>query len=129
MNHLFQSHTIAIAHLLEEFFERHPENKIEFWKCPNVDRWSRHQSHDADKETKISLLPLFSSKTSWDFSRKEEADNIIGQWQMCHQASEFKGSQFFVLKDSNDADLVPTYTKGGTWLFNMLDIQVRFVLT
>ena len=64
------------------------------------------------------MSPIFPSKTSWDFSRKE-ADSIIQQWQMCCQACKFEGSQFLELMNSNESHLLPAYVKGGTWLWHI----------
>jgi len=74
------------SHICWENFFKHPENKIEFWECPSTDKWNCH--HNADKEAKISSLTLFPSKIPWDFSRKEKANNMIRQWQMCLSSKE-----------------------------------------
>jgi len=44
--------------------------------------------HNVDKEAKISSLTPFPSKIPWDFSRKEKANNMIRQWQMCLSSKE-----------------------------------------
>jgi len=34
-----------------------------------------------DKETKkFDLIPLYLNKSSWDFSKKKECDDIIRDW-------------------------------------------------
>ena len=62
---------------------------------------------------KLTLLSCFPSKTSWDFSKKEESNDIIKNWQMTFQASDSKGTHFLELLDNN---LNPTYVKGGSWI-------------
>jgi len=70
-----------------------------------------------DKESKhIKTDPIFLSKTSWEFSRKEECDTIVKQWQMYFQASEYKGRNFLELNDNDHQPICPTYSKGGAKL-------------
>jgi len=70
-----------------------------------------------DKETKaFNPTPLFPSKTSWDFSKKSESDDILNVWKMTFQASDLKGKQFLNLLDDNNNIIEPSYTKGGSWL-------------
>jgi len=53
-----------------------------------------------DKDTKkLNLFPIFSYKTSWDFTKKEECDNIIKNWQISFQASDLKRKHFLNLLD------------------------------
>ena len=88
---------------------------IAFWDCPDSIKWSPHLL--VDKESKhIKIDPIFLSKTSWEFSRKEECDTIVKQWQMYFQASEYKGRNFLELNDNDHQPICPTYSKGGAWL-------------
>jgi len=61
-------------------------------------------------------MPLFSSKMLWDFSKKSECNNILNIWKMTFQASDLKEKQFLDLLDENNNIIVPSYTKGGSWL-------------
>jgi len=70
-----------------------------------------------DKESKkFNLTPILSCKTSWDYSKKEECNNIIRNWQMTFQASDLKGNHFLELLDNNYLPITPTYKKGGLWI-------------
>jgi len=64
-----------ISKELRVFFSKHENNTIEFWNCSN-DEWHLHAV--VDKEIKkFNFIPLYQSKVSWDYSKKEEHDNII----------------------------------------------------
>jgi len=63
---------------LRTFFNNHWDNSIEFWDCPSNIKWYLHAL--VDKETKkFDLILLYPSKSSWDFNKKEECDNIINE--------------------------------------------------
>jgi len=49
---------------------------------------------------------------SWDFNKKEESGNIIKNWQMTFQASDFKG-KYFDLLDNKLYLIIPLHIKGG----------------
>lgn len=73
--HLYHQQLIAISNELRTFFSKHGDNTIAFWDCPN-DEWILHKA--VDKETKhFNLVLLYSSKESWNFSKKKEYDNLI----------------------------------------------------
>jgi len=111
-SHPFQVHSVAILTELQKFFLQHQINSIEFWECPSHLNWSLHKV--VDKETKaFNPIPLFPSKTSWDFSKKSESDDILNVWKMTFQALDLKGKQF--LDDDNNI-IEPSYAKGGSWL-------------
>jgi len=57
--------------------------------------------------------PVYLCKTSWDYSKKSEYDDISNTWKMTFQASEGKGRQFLKLLDDNSNDIEPSYIKGG----------------
>ena len=61
---------------------------------------------------------MLLSKLSWDFSRKNECDNLIKKWKMTFQASNMKSKQFLNLVDSDNNLLEPSYIKGSPWLQN-----------
>ena len=95
------------------FFNKSSNNSIAFWDCPSSEKQIHHLA--VNKETKqLYCKPSFPCKSSWDFSKKEECDSIIQNWQMTFQASDYKGNHF--LFDDNYLPIKPTYTKGGTWL-------------
>ena len=57
--------------------------------------------------------PLFSSKTSWDYSKKVEYDDIANIWKMTFQALDGKEKQFLGLHDDDSNNIEPSYVKGG----------------
>ena len=114
-SHLFQIHSVAILTKLQQFFLWHHNNSIEFWKCPSCLNQSLHKV--VDKETKaFNPTPLFSRKTSWDFSKKNECDDILNVWKMTFQALDLKGKLFLNLLDDNNNIIKPFYAKKGSWL-------------
>jgi len=73
--HLYQQQLIVIFKELRVFFNKHVDNIIEFWNCSN-DEW--HLYTVVNKETeKFNLVFLYLSKSLWDFSKKEECNDII----------------------------------------------------
>ena len=61
---------------LKKFFNKDPNNIIEFWDYLDSVKWFSHIL--VDKETKcFKINTIFPSKLSWEFSRKEECDSII----------------------------------------------------
>jgi len=52
----------------------------------------------------------------WDFSKKEECNNIIRNWQMSFQVSDFKGKSFLNLLDNDFNFIEPSYIRGGPWI-------------
>jgi len=59
---------------------------------------------------------MFPCKSSWDFSKKSECDNLIQNWKMTFQASDHKDQQFLDLVDDNDNPIKLSYINGGLWL-------------
>jgi len=107
--HLYQ-YMIVISKDLRIFFSKHEENTIEFWDCPN-NKWDLHAV--VNKETrKFNLVPLYPSKESWNYSKKEECDNIIREWHLTFKLSNFKGRNFLPLLNNNLSEIKPAYTKG-----------------
>ena len=88
--HLFQVHSAAISKELRKFFIANNNNSIEFWKCPSYCGWPLFKSVDRDTKCFHQAL-LFPCKSSWDFSKKSECDDIIQNWKMTFQASDQKG--------------------------------------
>ena len=113
--HSYQLHSIAILRELQEFFNSNPDNTIEFWECPSCLKWRFH--HDVNKDSKSFYpTPSYSCKTSWDFCKKTDSDDIIKQWKMMFQASDGKGNQFLDLLDDDCNPIELLYIKGGPWL-------------
>jgi len=114
-SHPFQLHSIAILRKLQEFFSSNPDNTIEFWECPSRLKWRFHC--DVNKDSKSFYpTPSYPCKTSWDFCKKTNSDNIIKQWKMMFQASDGKENQFLDLLDDDLNPIEPLYIKGGSWL-------------
>ena len=61
-------------------------------------------------------MPIFLYKTSWNFSRKSECNDILCNWKMTFQASDGKGNHFLDLLDINFNFIKPFYTKEESWL-------------
>ena len=57
--------------------------------------------------------PSYSSKMSWDYSKKLECDNISNIWKMTFSALDGKRKQFLNLLDDDSNDIEPSYIKGG----------------
>jgi len=113
--HPYQILLAAILSDLCVFFNSHINNSIEFWECPSCLNWQLHEK--VDKKTKaFNFTPLLLCKNSWNFSKKNESDDILNAWKMMFQASNFKGNYFLDLLDDNDNIIEPTYVKGGSWL-------------
>ena len=61
-------------------------------------------------------IPCYPCKSSWDFSKKSECNDIFLRWKMSFQALDEKGYQFLELLNDNNNLLELTYSKGGLWL-------------
>ena len=62
-SNLYQIHSTAILHELQQFFSVCQENSVEFWECPSYLNWRLHKL--VDKESKLfNSQPLLSSKLS-----------------------------------------------------------------
>jgi len=111
-SHSFQAHLVAILAELCSFFLQHQNNSIEFWECPSHLNWSLHKA--VNKETKaFNPILLFLSKTSWDFSKKRESDDILNAWKMTFQALDLKGKQFLDLLNDDNNIIVLQLTPSG----------------
>jgi len=62
----------------------------------------------------FNLIPLFSSKSSWDFSKKNECDDLVNRWKMTFQALDMKDKYFLDLVDNDNNIIEPSYIKGGS---------------
>ena len=97
------------------FFSHHWENSIEFWKCSNQCKWSLHKVVAIEIKS-FSLILLFPSKLSWDFSKKNKCDDLVNRWKITFQTSDMKGKHFLNLVDNDNNTIEPSYIKGGSWL-------------
>ena len=55
--------------------------------------------------------PIFPYKSSQEFSKKSECDNILSNWKITFQASDIKGQYFLKLYNEDNKLLEPIYTK------------------
>ena len=115
MSHPYQGQAVAILSNLCQFFTKNQSNSIEFWECPSQLNWNLHKAVDRDSKL-FNPLPSFPSKTSWDYCKKVDCNDIINTWKMTFQASDGKECQFLDLVDSNFNAIESSYTKGGLWL-------------
>ena len=70
-----------------------------------------------DRETKqFCHILLFPCKSSWDFSKKSECDNIIKNWKMTFQALDLKGHHFLDIVNNDDNPIKPSYANDRSWL-------------
>lgn len=114
-SHPLQSHSVAILSELQLFFNKSQDNTIEFWECPSRLKWRFYKDIDKDSKS-FNPTPIFPYKTSWDYCKKTNSDDVIKQWKMRFQASDGKGNNFMDLLDDNSNIIEPSYIKGGPWL-------------
>ena len=74
-SHLLQIQSVAILKDLRLFFSKDPNNLIMFWECPSCLNWYLHKAVNLEMKVFHPTL-LFPSKTSWDYSKKVECDDI-----------------------------------------------------
>ena len=111
----YQTQSTAISCKLREFFERNTDNSIEFWNFPSHCNWSPHSI--INKETKsFNLILILLCKLSWDFSRKNECNNILNNWKIHFQASNDKGRNFLGLCDNNMQIISSLTYESSIWL-------------
>jgi len=111
----FQKQSADVLKELQMFFSLHQKNSIKFWECPSCCNWSLHKAVNT-KSKSFHPTPLFPSKLSWDFSKKQECDDLVNRWKMTFQASDSKGKHFLDLVDGDENTLEPSYIKGSSWL-------------
>jgi len=63
-------------------------------------------------------IPMFLSKLSWDFSKKNKCDDLVNKWKMTFEASDLKGKHFLNLVDGDNNSLELSYIRGSSWLQN-----------
>jgi len=70
-----------------------------------------------DKDTKkLNLILLYSSKMSWNFSKKKEYDDIIKEWYDKFKTSSLEGKFFLNLLNNNLLDIKSFYIEGELWI-------------
>ena len=62
------------------------------------------------------VTPSYLTKTSWDFYKKSDCDELIKLWKMTFQASDGKSKQFLDLLDNDLNDIEPSYARDSPWL-------------
>ena len=113
--HSYQPQLITIYKELRSLFNKHSNNSIKFWNCSSKDKWLLHASVDYNTR-KFNLTSIYLCKTSWDFSKKEECDSYIKNWQKLFLTSNLKEKYFLDLLDNKHNTIVPSYIKGGPWI-------------
>ena len=131
--HPLQSYLAAILSELQLFFNKSQDNTIEFWECSSHLKWRFYKDIDKDSKS-FNPTPIFPYKTSWDYCKKTDSDDVIKQWKMQFQASDRKGNNFMDLLDDDSNVIEPSYIKGGAWLqvfghSNSLCTQATRVIT
>jgi len=113
--HPYQIHSTAISQELRNFFKKDSNNHIDFWDCPNKQKWILYFL--VDKNTrKFDFSPILPYKSSWDFYKKYEYDSISAMWRMNFQALNLKGRNFLELFDDDSNPLEPSTIKSRPWL-------------
>jgi len=110
-SHSFQIHVVSISDELRKFFVKNCDNSIKLWECPSHCEWFLHKVVNK-KTKKFHSKPYYPYKSSWDFSKKSECNNILMRWKMTFQASDKKGHQFLELLNNDNKPLKLTYSKG-----------------
>jgi len=65
---------------------------------------------------KFNMLPIFSYKLLWDFSRKIKCESILNFRRITFQASDDREHHFFDLLDQDSNPLEPSTANGRPWL-------------
>ena len=116
LSYPFQSYAAIILKELWIFFLHYQEeNSIEFWECPSWCNWSLYKV--VNKETKsFNPILLFPCKSSWDFSKKNECNNLANRWKMVFQVSDLKEKHFLDLLNNDNNIIELSYIRGRLWL-------------
>ena len=111
--HPYQIHTTAILEDLCTFFSKNSINSIEFWESSSCFNWHLHKTVDCESKSS-NHTPIFPCKTSWDYSKKTECNDICQNWKMTFQASDSKDHHFLNLLNDNFNEIELSYAKGGS---------------
>ena len=95
--------------------ENSSSKKFHWILGPSHCKWSLHDIVDK-KTKKFDLNPIFLCKFSWNFSRKNECDNILNNWKMSFQALNNKGWHFLELLNNDSKPIELSISKRGLWL-------------
>ena len=110
--YLYQIHSVAISCALRELFQKNNNNSIKFWDCSSNCKWFLHDT--VDKETKkFNITSILPCRSSWDFSKKWECDNILNKWKMSLQVLDDKGWNFLELLDKDLKPIEQLISMGG----------------
>ena len=113
--YLYQIHSAAISCNLRDFFNKDIDNCIKFWDCPSNKDWLLHSAVNKDSKS-FNLSTSFPCKSSWNFSKKYNCNDILSQWKMSFQASDLKGRNFLDLLDDDFNPLELSNIKDSPWL-------------
>lgn len=114
-NHSYSLITAPISKDTHKFLSKSPEHSISFWHCPSNSNWKPHS--DVDKDIKASHLPpILPNRVTWNYSKKEECNDLSSQWRMFFQATDKKGLNFLDLRDGKNNIIEPYYKNRGPWL-------------
>jgi len=106
---------LPIINLIKFFLSKNNRNAIHFWQCPKKAEWPKHKLVDDQVKTLNDTFTL-PNKNLHLFSQKKEVDNILKEWQTTFATSQKKGQLFLDFEDEKQCIIMPTYTKGGSWL-------------
>ena len=114
-SYLYQLQSMSILHELCKFFIKNINNSIEFWEYSSNQNWSLY--FIVNKEIKkFNLIPLFPSKSLWDFSKKKKYNDILNNWKIIFQALDNKGHHFLELVDNNLQPIELFTANSSSWL-------------
>jgi len=109
--HLYQIQLITISKNLQNFFNKHLNNSVKFWTCSSDKNW--HLYTQVDKDTKkLNLILLYSSKMSWNFSKKKKYNDIIKEWHDKFKTSSLERKFFLNLLNNDLLDIEFFYIEG-----------------
>jgi len=110
-----QNMFILLTSAIDFFFRKDGRNKIQFWFCPSKAKWPKHKLVD-DQVKADNCAPIFPSKESHLFNKKKECNNILSEWQNSFMSNPKRGQCFLDFEDEKQKVIIPTYTKGSSWL-------------
>jgi len=89
---------------------------------------------DGQGYKKIQSCSTLSWKISWNFTKKDECDNIIGKWYISFKISNYKRRNFLNILNNDLSNIKLSYTKEGSWIeqfgfSNLLCVQATWAIT
>jgi len=101
---------LFISRELRDFFIKGHSNFIKFCDCPSCENWTLYNL--VNKEIKdFDFIPIFSYKSSWDFDKKYEYDEIFNKWRIIFQALDAKEQHFLELLSNDLNPIELSYAK------------------